>query len=67
MKIVAAAIAAATALAAVAVAPASAQPYGPPGYHHDRGRHHGYDHRFRHPPRRICVYRHHREVCRWVR
>ncbi|MDP9103511.1 MAG: hypothetical protein M3N05_05840 [Pseudomonadota bacterium] len=62
MKIILAAIAAATALSAVAVAPASAQPYGH-GWRHGHGWHHGYGH----APRRVCVIRYHHRVCRWVR
>jgi Spy/CpxP family protein refolding chaperone len=63
MKIIIAAVAAATALSAIAVAPASAQPYGPPRWHHGHGWHHGYGH----PPRRVCYFRYHHRVCRWVR
>ncbi len=53
MKIVLAALAAATALAGAV--PAMAQPYG---YHHGPRWHHGGRH-----PHRVCVWRHHRQVC----
>ena len=72
MKIIIAAIAAATALSAIAVAPASAQPYDHHewgrhgGYDHDRGEHRGYGHdwgRHRGWERRGWGYHHRYPVC----
>jgi Spy/CpxP family protein refolding chaperone len=60
MKIIIAALAAVATLSAVAATPAAAQPYGPPGYHHDRGP--GWRH---HRPHKVCFIRHHHRVCTW--